>query len=109
MVLRGRGLSALPTLAAAIIVLVASGSGLVLGQGSTATITGSVKDVSGAVLQGAAITVKHLETGLTRTDEADNTGNFSIPLLPVGPYERSARVGGVIRKGTCRDRAAAPS
>jgi len=27
----------------------------------------------------------------------------------VGPYERSARVGGVIRKGTCRDRAAAPS
>ena len=27
----------------------------------------------------------------------------------VGPYERRARVGGVIRKGTCRDRAVASS
>jgi hypothetical protein len=54
--------------------------------GSTATIMGTVKDVSGAVLRGAVIAVKHLETGLTRTDEADSSGNFSIPSLPVGTY-----------------------
>jgi carboxypeptidase family protein len=66
------------------------GTGLVFAQGSTATIVGTVKDASGAVLPGTVITVKHLETGLTRTDEADSSGNFSIPLLPVGPYEITA-------------------
>src|SRR5712692_8878768 len=75
------------TRTAKLIVLIALGTGLVFAQGSTGTILGTVKDVSGAVLQGAAITVKHLETGLTRTDEADSGGNFSIPSLPVGAYE----------------------
>jgi carboxypeptidase family protein len=67
--------------------LIALGTGLVFAQGSTATIIGTVKDASGAVLQGALVTVKHLETGLTRTDESDAGGNFNISSLPVGPYE----------------------
>ena len=62
----GRRVSALPTLVAAIMGWVASGNCLVFAQGFTAAITGTVKDMSGAVLPGAAITVKHLETGLTR-------------------------------------------
>ena len=81
-----------------LVVVFALGTGLVFGQGSTATIIGTVKDVSGAVLQGAAITVKHLETGLTRTDEADSSGNFSIPSLPVGAYEVTAEKMGFRRE-----------
>ena len=77
---------------------IALGTGLALGQGSTATITGTVKDASGAVLPGTAVTVKHLETGLTRTDEADNTGSFNIPSLPVGPYEITAEKMGFRRE-----------
>ena len=46
----------------------------------------------------ASITVKHLETGLTRTDEADTSGNFSIPSLPVGPYEVTAEKMGFRRE-----------
>jgi carboxypeptidase family protein len=74
------------------------GTGLAFAQGSTATILGTVKDVSGAVLQGAMVTVRHLDTGLTRTDEADSSGNFSIPSLPVGPYEVTVQKEGFRRE-----------
>src|SRR5712692_10461434 len=83
---------------AGLIVLIALGTGVVFAQGSTATIIGTVKDVSGAVLPGTAVTVKHLETGLTRTDESDSSGNFNIPSLPVGPYEVTAEKMGFRRE-----------
>jgi hypothetical protein len=69
---------------AKIIGLVALGNGLIFAQGFTAAITGTVKDMSGAVVEGAAVSVKHIETGLTRAAQADNTGSYSIPSLPVG-------------------------
>src|SRR2546428_4394664 len=83
---------------AGLLTLTALGTGLIFAQGSNATIIGTVKDVSGAVLQGAVITVKHLDTGLTRTDEADSTGSYSIPSLPVGAYEVSVEKMGFRRE-----------
>ena len=83
---------------AGFLALIALGTGLVFAQGSTATIIGTVKDVSGAVLPAASITVKQLETGLTRTIEADTSGNYSIPSLPVGPYEVTAEKMGFRRE-----------
>src|SRR5712692_8937646 len=83
---------------AGFLALIALGTGLIFAQGSTGAITGTVKDVSGAVLQGAAITVKHLETGLTRAAEADTSGNFSILSLPVGAYEITAEKMGFRRE-----------
>src|ERR1035437_4032304 len=53
----------------------------------TASITGTVKDTSGAVVPSAAVTVKNLESGLTRTAETDANGSYSLPSLPVGQYE----------------------
>src|SRR5712691_4296043 len=84
---------------AGFLALIALGTGLVFAQGSTATIIGTVRDVSGAVLPGTVVTVKHLETGLTRADEADSSGNFNIPSLPVGPYEVTAEKMGFRRDG----------
>src|SRR5437899_2497777 len=81
-----------------IIVSIGLGSGLIFAQGSTGTITGTVKDVSGAVLQGTTVTVKHLDTGLTRTDQADTSGSYSIPSLPVGAYEITAEKMGFRRE-----------
>ena len=81
---------ALSIFVAAIIGLVALGGGLVFGQGSTAALTGTVKDMSGAALPGAAVTVKHTETGLTRAVQADASGSFNVPSLPVGQYELTA-------------------
>ena len=59
-------------------------------QGFTATITGSVKDASGAVLDGALITATHIESGQRRAVSADASGNYTLPSLPVGAYEVTA-------------------
>jgi hypothetical protein len=69
--------------------LILSGNRLIA-QGSTASIAGTVRDASGAVLPGAAVTVKHLETGLTRAGVTDSNGSFNVPSLPVGAYEVTA-------------------
>ena len=87
---QGRSLCALSTLAVVAIVWIALSSGLLFGQGSTAAISGTVKDMSGAVLPGTAVTVKHLETGLTRATESEANGSYTLPALPVGQYEVSA-------------------
>jgi hypothetical protein len=46
-----------------------------------------VADPTGAPVPGAAVTVKSVETGATRTLTTDETGNFRIVALPVGPQE----------------------
>ena len=61
-------------------------AGTVWGQ-VTGSITGTVKDASGAVVPEAAVTVRHIETGLTRTAETGVNGGYAVPALPVGPYE----------------------
>src|SRR5258707_671090 len=61
---KGRGLLALRQLVAGIIGLIALGISPAFGQGFTAAISGTVRDVSGASVPAAAITVKHIETGL---------------------------------------------
>src|SRR5579885_3674098 len=53
----------------------------------TASMSGTVKDSTGAVIPDATVTVKHTETGLTRTAQTDANGSFSIPSIPVGQYE----------------------
>src|SRR5689334_5817748 len=53
----------------------------------TASVTGTVRDSSGAVMPGATVTVKNLESGLTRTVETGASGSYSVPSLPIGRYE----------------------
>ena len=55
-------------------------------QQITGNIRGTVTDASGAIVQSAAVTARHVETGLTRTAFADNTGAFVLVELPVGHY-----------------------
>jgi hypothetical protein len=45
--------------------LIAPGNWPAFAQGLRRVISGTVRDASGAVLQGAAVTVRHTETGLT--------------------------------------------
>ena len=51
------------------------------------TILGTVTDPNGAVVPRAKVTVKNTSTGLERSTATDDEGNYSIPELPVGPYE----------------------
>ena len=53
----------------------------------TATILGVAKDSSGGVLPNVTVTVKNVDTGLTRTVKTSDDGEFRVPELPVGRYE----------------------
>src|SRR2546426_3334731 len=90
--------------ATAIVVLIALPTCLVFAQTSaaTATILGVVKDTTGALIPGVSITVKHTETGLTRTAITSETGDYNVPLLPVGAYELTTAMPGFkqdVRRG----------
>ncbi|PYS00317.1 MAG: TonB-dependent receptor, partial [Acidobacteria bacterium] len=74
-------------MATAIVALIALGTCLVFAQTSTATILGVVRDTSGALVPGVSISVKHVDSGLTRTAISNERGGYNVPLLPVGAYE----------------------
>jgi Carboxypeptidase regulatory-like domain len=68
----------------------------------SATMSGRVEDASGAAVSGASVTVKNLETGGARTTTTDESGNFRILSLSVGPQEVQAEKPGfktAIRSG----------
>src|SRR4051812_38743827 len=60
----------------------------------TATILGSVKDSSGAVVPGVALTARNTENGQTRTTETGGDGTYRFNALPVGSYEVRAEHAG---------------
>src|SRR5678815_1471267 len=64
--------------------------------GSTAQINGTVKDSSSGVLPGADVTVTQTNTGFTRPVVTDETGSFTIPNLPIGPYRLTVALSGSV-------------
>ena len=61
---------------------------------STAQISGSVTDQSGAVLPGVEVTATQTGTGLIRNVVTNETGSFVLANLPVGPYRLEAGLPG---------------
>ena len=57
-----------------------------LSQVNTGTISGVVQDTSGAVIAGAMVTVRNVDTGAARTLASDEGGRYVVPVLPVGNY-----------------------
>ena len=56
----------------------------------TASMSGIVRDRSGAVIGGSDVTVTSLETGVARTASTDSAGNYRVLSLPVGRYSVKA-------------------
>jgi outer membrane receptor protein involved in Fe transport len=50
------------------------------------TILGTVTDPQGAVVAGAQVTVRNVNTGLERTTQTSADGSYSVPELPIGTY-----------------------
>jgi Carboxypeptidase regulatory-like domain len=55
---------------------------------TTSAVRGVVKTQSGTPVAEATVTIRHLETGLTRTTSTNQSGRFLLSLLqPGGPYD----------------------
>src|SRR5256886_1229019 len=60
---------------------------------ATASLSGTIKDKTGAVVSGATVTATNKGTGLTRTATTDDDGNYKIDLLPPGKYDVKVSAG----------------
>src|SRR5258706_977236 len=78
------------------LLLCASGFAQTLG-----TITGEVKDSTGAVVPGATVTVMSKATNATRTTASNEVGLFDFPALPPGMYTVTTELSGL--KTVARD------
>ncbi len=58
-----------------------------IGQQTLGSLNGTVTDVSGAVVQKAAVKIRNVATNLEVTAESKNDGSFSFADLPIGTYE----------------------
>ena len=68
-------------------------AGLAAAQ-TTATLSGSIVDSSGALLPGVLITVRQLTTGFTRSATTAADGRFVVAGISAGPYELRAELSG---------------
>src|SRR6266480_3372553 len=67
----------------AVVILAAN---LLVAQTFRGTILGTVTDASGALVSGAQITVRNVNTGLERVTQTSADGSYSVPELPIGTY-----------------------
>jgi iron complex outermembrane receptor protein len=59
-------------------------------QGDQGAVAGVIRDETGAVLPGATINVRNLETEISNSTVSDLQGRFEFLLLPAGEYELQA-------------------
>ncbi|HEY8549092.1 MAG TPA: TonB-dependent receptor [Vicinamibacterales bacterium] len=64
-------------------------------QFDTAVVLGTVRDDSGAVIPGATVTLRNLDTGITAETQTDENGNYQFFNVRVGAnYEVTAALAG---------------
>jgi hypothetical protein len=62
-------------------------AGAAMAQENTGSISGIVKDQSGAVVPNAKVTLTDTDKGVVvRTAKSGGGGEFSFPALPIGHY-----------------------
>jgi Carboxypeptidase regulatory-like domain/TonB dependent receptor/TonB-dependent Receptor Plug Domain len=59
-------------------------------QFDTAAVLGTVRDPSGAVIAGARITLRNLNTGVTATGKTDAAGSYEFLTVKIGDYRVEA-------------------
>src|SRR5579859_1223181 len=64
------------------------------------TVTGQVRDPSGAAIPNAAITATHVDTNTSAHAKATGTGDYTLSGLDIGVYKVSAVASGFRREET---------
>lgn len=67
--------------------LILSGGALAQSQATTGNIEGRVTDQNGAAVPNVVITATGQDTGVEKTAESNDAGNFVLPLLRPGSYQ----------------------
>src|SRR5438093_7312558 len=63
-------------------------------QVNTATISGTLRDESGAVLPGVNVAIQNQDTGISRMVTTNETGRYSAPALGLGNYQVTVQLSG---------------
>jgi hypothetical protein len=77
-------------------------AGTVLAQSPEATVTGFIRDGSGAAVPGAKVTAVNTALGSTSSSETNESGLYSLRRLPIGTYSLTVEktgFNGQTRKG----------
>src|SRR5260221_2654103 len=67
----------------------------VYGQVEAGTVSGTVKDSTGAVVAGATVTAKNLATGAERSAQSGDNGQYSVAGLNAWTYDVTVSRSGV--------------
>src|SRR5688500_1534824 len=63
-------------------------------QFDSATVLGTVRDNTGAVVPGVTVTLTGIETGIATTKVTDENGNFEFATVRIGRYRVTAELSG---------------
>ena len=63
-------------------------------QSANATLSGTIRDPSGASIPKATVTAIHTATGQSRQAATGDTGEYTIPDLPIGEYRVTVAAAG---------------
>jgi len=77
-----------------VLLVLAFTAGVAFGQAITGTIVGTVLDSSGAVIAGANVTAKNVDTAVTYTTTSGSEGFYTISNLPPGKYDVTTQAKG---------------
>ena len=69
-------------------------SGAVAMAQSTSTLQGTITDEKGGVVPNATVVVRSQATGVERTTQTDEAGNYQVAALPAGSYHVEVRAQG---------------
>jgi Carboxypeptidase regulatory-like domain len=70
----------------------------VMGQAVNATLLGTVTDSSGAAVANVKVTITETNTGISRSSQTNDSGNYVFPDLPPGTYTVTTEQSGFKRE-----------
>lgn len=71
-----------------------AGTAPAIAQSTTGTISGVVKDNQGGVIPGATVTIRNVDTNISRNTVTAEEGQYRFANVPVGNYELNVELSG---------------